>query len=209
MKTKNQVMKLQGYDTSSKLCELQRDQPFSDVSDGKHFGMPISTTKFLYMLYWFWVNNKPGAENPFGDVWWVNFSKASILRILAQEGCEYIRFYFAIPEEGINQASLALEGVQSDGSPIKLQETLAVAGTIKGDENKDIEKNIQDLLKITDGNLPGNNEEKGNGGPPLANGLRDISSFKEFVDNLEKDFETKSFQDFIAAYYKRAKEDFS
>ncbi|MDO3627582.1 hypothetical protein [Mucilaginibacter sp. BT774] len=205
---KNQIMKLKGYDKDSTLCELQRDQPFSDLTDGKHFGMPISTCKFLQMLYLFWLQNKPTADNPFKDVWWVNFSKASIFRILAQEDCEYIRFYFAIPDKDFFQASLALEGIKSDGSPIKLTEILAVANTMTGKDDVDRESPGKDVFAVTSGAATPSNEEKGNGGPPLENQIPNISSLKMFADQLEKDLSQKTFKQFIAEYYLHAQKEF-
>jgi hypothetical protein len=214
MSSKNEIMKLRGFDQDTTLCEIQREQPFSDISNGKHFGMPISTCKFLQMLFRFWLGNKPGAENPFADVWWVNFSKASLFRILAQEDVEYVRFYFAIPEAGINEASLALEGIKTDGSPVKLTQILAVANTMSGADDVDPESPGNDIMALTGGTPPPNNEEKGNGGPPIQGNIRDISSLKEFFDTLEQDFANKdltegTFRDFIAAYYLHAQENFS
>ena len=215
MSSKNETMKLRGYDATTNLCDLQRDQPFSNVGTGKHFGMPVSTTKFLQMLFRFWTGNRPGADNPFADVWWVNFSKASLFRILAQENVEYVRFYFAIPEAGVNEASLALEGIKADGSPAKLTQILAVANTMTGNGDEDIESSQGgNIMALTGEGPPADNEEKGNGGPPLAGDARNISSFKEFTEKMEqrfteKELDGKTFKEFVAAYYLHAQENFS
>jgi len=212
MSSKNEIMKLRGFDVDTKLCDLQRDQPFSNLSSGKHFGMPVSTCNFLQMLFRFWIGNKPGADNPLADVWWVNFSKASLFRILAQENVEYIRFYFAIPEAGINEASLALEGIKANGSPAKLTQLLAVANTMTGNGDVDIESQDGGIMRLTGDDPPADNEEKGNAGPPLADSPRNISSFKEFsgmLHDLTENLTEETFKDFIAAYYLHAKENFS
>jgi hypothetical protein len=213
MSSQNETMTLRGFDIDTQLCDLKRDQPFSDMSTGKHYGMPISTCKFLEMLFRFWVGNPHRPDNPFKDVWWVNFSKASIFRILAQEDCEYIRFYFAIPEEGINEASLALEGVDANHNPINLPQILAVAGTMTGEDDQDPESPGAGItiLQLTDGTNPPNNEEKGNGGPPLEDNLRNISSLIEFTTTFEHSFKetVPTFQEFIQAYYENAQKNFS
>lgn len=207
----NEIMTLKGFTRDDSLNPLQRDQPFSDQPQGKHYGMPVSTCKFLTMLFDFWRQNQQTGDNPFGDVFWVNFSKASLFRMLAQEETEFVRFYFALPTRGVNKASLAMEAVKKNGSPVKLDQILAVAGTMTGGNDHDPEgphpKAGQTIQELTNGNPPGNNEEKGNGGPPLDGGSRNISSLKEFFD-MEKDLGKKTFKEFIKAYYHHSQETF-
>ena len=69
--------------------------PFTESAD-KHFGMPITVDAFHKLLFDFVKNY--ADEKPF-DIQYVEFSKASIFRILSQPGCEFIRFYFAFPEK--------------------------------------------------------------------------------------------------------------
>jgi len=80
---------------------------------------------------------------------------------------------------------------------------------MNGKTDVDPESPGNNILELTGGTPPGDNEEKGNGGPPLEGDIRNISSFKEFFDTLEKSLTEKSFQDFIAAYYKNAQKNFS
>ena len=204
MASKNQTMTLQGYDSKSQLCELKREQPFSDVS-GKHYGMPQSTGAFLTMLYNFWLQNRRTNDNPFSDVFWVEFSKASLFRILSQENCEFVRFYFAMPDEGINKASLAMEGLCSNGDPIKLTEIFKVADSMIATGGLDPEMGGEDISAIT-ADLPPNHEERGNGGP----GIIGAPGIKSLADVLNKATLESSddFKKFLKAYYNYAQETF-
>ena len=206
----NQIMNLRGFDTSSQVCDLKREQPFSDLTTDKHYGMPISTVKFLTMLYDFWKQDDPSPTNPFGDVYWVNFSKASLFRILAQEDVEYVRFYFAIPDPELNKASLALEGIKGDHTPVKLIQTLQVAAHMTGDSDLDPESPGHNILELTGGIPTANNEEKGNGGPPLErhNGSQNVSSLKRVSTGFTNTDKERTFKEFIEQYYLHATENF-
>ena len=218
MRTKNEIMKVKGFENqTNNICELQREQPFSGVdTSGKHYGMPVSTTKFLNMLYRFWTANNSTTgldpDNPFKDVWWVTFSKASLFRILAQEKAEYVRFYLAIPNEGVDNASLALEGIKADGLPVKLNQLLKVAATLTGDDDLDPESSTgKGIMAITGGDPTGDNEEMANGGPGLFGNTRNISSFNELFDDLKTHNilpDEHQFKEFVEAYYKKAQENF-
>lgn len=197
-------MKVQGYDLNAKLSELKREQPYSDVT-AKHYGMPVTTTSFLWMLFQYWLRATENPENPIGDIFWVEFSKASLFRILAQEKCEFVRFYFAVPDSGVQEASLALEGIMEGGIPIKLPSILRVASTMDEHQTTDLETNGETLLDDPEDSQPGH-EERGNGGPPFA-GFENIGSLKSFI--AEKKLELNgTFEEFLKAYYEHAQEVF-
>jgi len=202
----NKEMKLTGFNSVSKSCSITRDQPFSDMpSSDIHYGMPITAKAFWNMVHRFWDEmNKPhpGPGNVFKDVYWVEFSKASLFRILAQEECDYIRFFLAIPEQDVDEASLALYGLKSDLTPVKFKELDDVATRIGREPNADDET----VERRTDLSRAAATEEKGNKGKPLReDGRRNINSMKEFFDsNKDRWHGNIDFAEFVVEFNKHA-----
>lgn len=118
---------------------------------GKQFGMRITVDAFHQLL--------KGALRVNGtqkkpSVRYVEFSKASILRVLSQPGCEFIRFYFVYPEK--NKMSLVLEGLDTNQRALKFEShvmRMAAPGKVRAadDDDPDYEER-------------GNGEESGEGG---------------------------------------------
>ena len=137
-----------GWDDKNKKLkdnpdDLKREMCFSDQDSVKdNFGMPITKTAFLKMLEYFL---ELYSSNKAFDVKYVDFSKASLFRILCQEGCEYIRLYFGLPAPG--KLSLVLEGLTSDHKPLQFDKLL---------------KDVQEM-KVTDDPADPYFEERGNG----------------------------------------------
>ncbi len=187
-----------------KKVTISAEQPYSGKT-GNHYGMPITQVAGILMKYAFrdQVITPSKPETPFHNLAWVEFSKASIFRILAQEGCEFVRFYFAIPNAGSNQASLSLEGIGSDKAPIK-QDTIT---NITLELDKQIAANKIDenaiLSKLDVHTIP-LNEEKGNGGNPLR-GSESVKFMSDFILN-NKELGTLKVSDFIKMFYKYAAE---
>lgn len=100
--------------------------PFT--GDGATYGMPVTVAAYFAMLnnfYKFLIAN-PALIPLFQGSYSVDFSKASLLRILSQEGCEYVRFYFAIPEAD-NKLSLVAEGLTADQGQVGYAQLLQKA----------------------------------------------------------------------------------
>lgn len=90
--------------------------PYADGNPkGKQYGMRITVNAFHQLLMGALRANE-GQKKP--GLRFVEFSKASIFRVLGQPGCEYIRFYFVYPEK--NKMSLVLEGLDAAGQALKL-----------------------------------------------------------------------------------------
>jgi hypothetical protein len=155
----NEKMTLRGFKWDgtalSNVCEdIIRAQPFSDTSGAttpKHYGMPIDRPAAKGMIGEFYRQFGSGAVSAFKDVKMVDFSKASIFRILSQEGCEYIRFFFCIADVSTNKASLVMEGLDSNLQPI--------GG-----------KGLSVIDSEDSGDVDGQYEEKGNGENGDGNG---------------------------------------
>ena len=180
MSQKNQTMTVQGYNGNSELQPIDQEQPFSDCDDNKHYGMPITACAFWEMLDRF-RNTATAKEETFKNLWWVQFSKASILRIIAQEQCDYIRFYFAIPDATNNKVSLMLQGIGSDLKTIKHDVLLEVAKKMEDQNNisndqLDEMKLLKSLTKLSPAT-----EEKGNGGHKTSfTGEKNVKSIDDF-----------------------------
>lgn len=181
MNRKNEIMTVRGFDTTcASPIDLQQEQPFSDSTTGKHFGMPITPSAFCEMLGRF-RNSSTAQGQTFKDLWWVQFSKASLFRVLAQEECDYVRFYFAIPDADEKKASLCLQGIDSNGK------------TIKRGVLEDVSKKMTDPVFNPSGKLdepallnslstrPPSTEEKGNGGHGTSlTGDKNLKSIGDF-----------------------------
>lgn len=84
-----------------------------DMSGGP--GAPISVHAFKKMVKRYIDNaTQIGDTNRTAAV---DFCRESILRVLCQNGCEGIRFWFCIPETG-EGVSLALQGLDAEGNPL-------------------------------------------------------------------------------------------
>src|ERR1700740_3074606 len=86
-----------------KCSSLPCEQPYSTPGGGNktHHGMPI-TAEAAYNIVWLFYKKVTMGEpttSPLKDILWVEFSKASLFRIMAQETCDYVRFYFGVPDE--------------------------------------------------------------------------------------------------------------
>jgi hypothetical protein len=202
MSRKNETMTVRGYDLNLTLSDIKREQPRSDIAK-RHYGMPVTTPAFLRMLHRFWLTVINGTNPNFEDVWYVEFSKASLFRILAQEDCEFVRMYFVIPEAGVKEASIGLEGIDGVGLPISLQAILDIADGMNETTTEDIE--ISTATRPTGlTSTPPAHEEKGNGGPPFI-GINNVESIKDFAKSQGPGLIDKTFKDFVDAYYRHAK----
>lgn len=95
----------------------QYNLPYADAKPkGKQYGMRITVEAFHQLLK---GALKAQTNQKAPTVRYVEFSKASIFRVLSQPGCEYIRFYFVYPEK--NKMSLVLEGLDENRQALKLQ----------------------------------------------------------------------------------------
>lgn len=100
------------------VAELkQYNVPYAEAKPkGKQFGMRITVHAFHQLLQNALQTN---AEQKQPGLRFVEFSKASLFRVLSQPGCEYIRFYFVYPEK--DRMSLVLEGLDADQQALKLE----------------------------------------------------------------------------------------
>ncbi len=114
----------------------QYNLPYADAKPkGKQYGMRITVDAFHQLLKGA-IRVHEGQKQP--SVRFVEFSKASILRVLSQPGCEYVRFYFVYPEK--NKMSLVLEGVDAAGQALKLAThvmKIAAAGNARAADEED------------------------------------------------------------------------
>jgi hypothetical protein len=101
----------QGYlEPSSE--QLNYNMPFTGTKET--YGMPITVGAFFGMLnnFYNYIQSHPEVEQAFQDTYAIDFSKASLMRILSQPNCEYVRFHFAIPEPN-QKISLAAQGLDA------------------------------------------------------------------------------------------------
>lgn len=127
--------------------QLNYKMPFT--GDAQTYGMPVTAGAFFGMLnnFYNFIQNNPDAGKIFQDTYAIEFSKASLMRIMSQPNCEYIRFHFAIPETN-EKISLAAQGLDYDF------ETIGQAHLLQ--------KAIDDTMMVGDPGDP-NTEERGNG----------------------------------------------
>lgn len=89
--------------------------PYAEAKPkGKQYGMRITVDAFHRLLQGALQTH---AEQKQPGLRFVEFSKASLFRVLSQPGCEYVRFYFVYPEKG--KMSLVLEGVDAGLKALK------------------------------------------------------------------------------------------
>jgi hypothetical protein len=98
------------------------------TGDAPSYGMPTTLEAYLEMVEQFRLE---AVKNPaiFSNLRCVTFSKASIFRLLSQEGCEAIRIWQALPY-GDGKVSFVLEGLNENHRPIK-EATVLQAATEK------------------------------------------------------------------------------
>jgi hypothetical protein len=128
--------------------QLDYNMPFTDSSK-ETYGMPVTVGAFFGMLnnFYLFLANNPAVAKSFQDVYSVDFSKASLFRILSQQGCEYVRFHFAIPEPD-QRFSLVAQGLDAN------QEMIGVAQLMqKATDNRVFDTDPDDPTA----------EERGNG----------------------------------------------
>ena len=106
--------------------QLDYRMPFT--GNQQTYGMPVTVAAFFGMLnnFYLLLSENPSLAKLFQGVFSVDFSKASLLRILSQEGCEYVRFHFAVPEAD-NKMSLLAEGLDANGMQVGYQQLLQKA----------------------------------------------------------------------------------
>lgn len=185
MGRKNQTMTVQGYSGKNRKA-IKQEQCFSDDNNPKSYGMPITPCTFWDMLNNFRRSTIPETDQ-FEGLAWVEFSKASIFRILSQENCDYVRFYFVIPDLDINKASLAMQGVDSDGKTIKKDTIHEVAVKMESSEFNPDNIRDEDALLESLSELPPPMEEKGNGGDeaPLTEN-KNVQSINDFYAEMKE-----------------------
>ncbi|RBL91064.1 hypothetical protein [Chitinophaga flava] len=112
-------------------------------------GMPVTVSAFYGMLYHFfnYLKNNDEVNDFFQGVYGIEFSKASLFRLLGQQGCEYVRFNFAIPDAD-EKISLLAHGLDINRKPIGYDALMEKAQT----------------GKLWDGPGDPGAEERGNGG---------------------------------------------
>lgn len=99
----------QGY-LEDTTVPIDSNMPFT--ADPATSGMPITISGYFGMLFHFYqyLSTHPEIKDFFQESYSIEFSKASLFRVLSQKGCEFVRFHFAIPESN-NKLSLLAEGV--------------------------------------------------------------------------------------------------
>ncbi|MEO8568327.1 MAG: hypothetical protein ABI419_04310 [Ginsengibacter sp.] len=184
MNRNNEIMTVKGYYSDNSLKPIDQEQPFSDCVVPRHYGMPITPCAFLEMLYRF-RDSPTAGQDPFKNVWWVEFSKASIFRILAQEECDYIRFYFAIPDAEKDEASLLLHGVDHDHKTIKAEILLDVSEKMNQQTAAHPGEKLNESTILNSLASPAPpTEEKGNGGFGFPiNGEKNVKSMSDFLES--------------------------
>lgn len=185
MDRKNETMIVQGYSGKRKKA-IKQEQSFSDSKNSKTFGMPITSCTFWEMLRNF--KDAPASESTeFKGLSWVEFSKASIFRILSQENCDYIRFYFVVPDLDTKKASLMMQGVNNNGISINWDTLLNVAEIMdKPEYNLNNERDEDAILQKLN-KLDPPLEERGNGGEDSTLvEEKNIHSINDFYNAMDK-----------------------
>lgn len=136
----------QGY-LKDTTIPIDSHMPFT--SDPKTYGMPVTVSAFFGMLFHFYkyLDANPEVKDFFQGVYSVEFSKASLFRLLSQQGCEYVRFNFVIPDDD-EKISLMGQGLDANHRSIGYDVLLE-----KATEGK-----------LFDGPGDPRSEERGNGG---------------------------------------------
>ncbi|RFS27011.1 hypothetical protein DVR12_04300 [Chitinophaga silvatica] len=144
--------------------QLDYNMPFT--GEKETYGMPVTVGAFFGMLnnFYNFLQTNPEVADAFQDVYSIDFSKASLLRLLSQEGCEYVRFHFAIPERN-QRFSLAAQGLDAN------QEQIGYTQLLK--------KATENSMLVADPSDPGA-EERGNG-----KGGKGIHSLRQIFEALK------------------------
>lgn len=102
--------------------------PYAEAKPkGKQYGMRITVDAFHRLLQGALQTH---AEQKRPGLRFVEFSKASLFRVLSQPGCEYVRFYFVYPEK--NKMSLVLEGVDANLKALKFDSHVMKMAAVGG-----------------------------------------------------------------------------
>lgn len=108
--------------------QLDYNMPFT--GEPQTYGMPVTVAAYFGMLnnFYLLLMKYPELLAAFQGNFFVDFSKASLLRILSQEGCEYIRFHYAVP--GANEKiTLVAEGLDANQDQVAYSALLDKATT--------------------------------------------------------------------------------
>ncbi|NQX40927.1 hypothetical protein SAMN05421820_104332 [Pedobacter steynii] len=205
MKRPNELMTLKGFDLKGTKRDLILEQPFSNTDD-KHYGMPITPCAALDMIKRF--QDQISNNDAFSNVYWVEFSKASIFRILSQETCEYVRFYLAIPEIDGKEASLTLEGANASGEVIGKEIMLQIAARMKAQRelSPNVELDEDSIYSEFKHELPPS-EEKGNGGKGFLD-TTNVKSMRGFIEEKSQELTQTDFPGFLKTFYKYIEDKF-
>ncbi|WP_339071648.1 hypothetical protein [Chitinophaga sp. 180180018-3] len=125
-------MSLAGYGCNSQgylnpnTQQLDYNMPFT--GDPGTTGMPVTVGAFFGMLNNFFklLVDNPQYAPAFQGRFYVDFSKASLFRILSQSGCEFVRFHFAVPNAD-SKISLVAHGLTADKEILGYDQLLAKA----------------------------------------------------------------------------------
>ncbi|MDN3548946.1 hypothetical protein [Mucilaginibacter aquaedulcis] len=204
MEKQNLQMNVQGFDNQEELISITREQPFSDIKSGNHYGMPVTPCAAINMIARFKKQNDVNDPlNPLRQAYWFEISKASVFRVLSQENCEYIRLYLAIPNINKVDASLCLEGTDANGKVLKKEVMLDIAEKM-GDLTQSLgsvrlnEKAIYDTLNT----LPPVTEEKVNRGIGITDEGKSLASFLAFWETKEKEHLVRQdMKSFMSEFY--------
>ncbi|RQO65297.1 hypothetical protein DBR43_31115 [Pedobacter sp. KBW06] len=207
MNRPNELMTMKGFDLQGRKRDLTLEQPFSNTDD-KHYGMPITPCAALEMIRRFKEQMEQNPHDLFANVYWVEFSKASIFRMLSYENCEYIRFYLAIPEVDGKDASLSLECINASKEVIGEKALLEIAGKMESHIVSQSQEpfNEDSVYKEFNNELPPK-EEKGNGGKGFLE-TTNVKSMRDFFDKKSEELSQGTFVEFLTAFYKHAEEKF-
>ncbi|MGN7823553.1 hypothetical protein ACTJJB_25755 [Chitinophaga sp. 22536] len=117
----------QGY-LDNTTIPIDSHMPFT--GDPTTYGMPVTVSAYFGMLFHFYnyLSKHPEVKEFFQGRYSVEFSKASLFRLLGQPGCEFVRFHFVIPENN-EKISLMAEGLDANhvniGFPVLLEKAKA------------------------------------------------------------------------------------
>ncbi|RXK62385.1 hypothetical protein ESA94_05085 [Lacibacter luteus] len=128
-------MTLKTYEWESTKGRLKKkpvaknyDMPHTEENNGtsnvKSYGMPITVNAYQEMVKKFKDEAAPDLS-VFSKLLQVTFSKSSIMRVLSQEGCEYVSIMQAMTEEELEDGSkkkkvtFVLQGLNAFRTPVK------------------------------------------------------------------------------------------
>lgn len=144
-----------------KNYEMPHTEENTGMKDAKSYGMPITVAAYHKMVEKFKLEAAKD-DTVFSKLLQVTFSKSSIMRVLSQEGCEYISVWQAMTEEDAedgskkNKVTFILQGLNAAKTPVKEEMLLKTnEGNVSGRIHDDGDPVIEER---------GNGEEEGLGG---------------------------------------------